>query len=153
MPAKSKYKQTYPKRLVEFGRAGLSVPQVASRFGVSAKTFYEWAKDPSKPRFMAAVDRYYTELYAYFNNLMQKIEQGESKATGLGAAIYRIRITLSNKFPEVLIDLKKEIVTEQKATPAQVKDELKKLLSNNFNLLDFISPTKRDDDPEPRSVS
>lgn len=150
MPTVSKYKQTFPKRLLEYGKKGLTPPQVASRFQVSTKTFYVWAKDPSKPKFMAAAERYYTELYAWFDSELYSIATGEKKSSGTGALIYLLRKTLHNQFPDVLIDLKKEIVTEIKRTPVEVKEDLKKLISTSkFNILEFIT----NDDEEPRSAN
>lgn len=144
----TKYKPEMSKQLIEFGKQGLARTQVASRLGISRRLLYNWLEDSSKPEFLEAYERYKTELSCYQHDRLQEMIEGKKNCKGLGALIYRGRVLLGKDEPEWLVDLKKEIVTENKPSHNQVKEELKKILSNNFNLLQFITSESSDVEPD-----
>lgn len=148
----SKYKPEFCKQILEFGKQGLARAEVASQFGISRRLLYDWINDTNKPEFMAAYEQYETELESYCQRMLRLIAEGQVKGKqNIAAHIYRIRTLLGQKCPEYLIDLKKEIKHETHATPGQVKEELKKILANNFNLIKLL--TEDVTNTEPRSIS
>lgn len=152
--SQSKYDPSFCSKILELGKQGYSRAEVASEFKVNRKTVYDWSNDTSKPEFMAAYEQYETELEAYIQKSLRLQSEGKTKGN-CPITIYRARTLLGQKCPEYLIDLKKEIKHETQSTPTQVRDELKKILSNNFNLLQFI--TTEDENvgstDKPRSTS
>lgn len=125
--------------IIEFGKLGMSKSEIASEFKVNRRTLNNWKDDTSKPEFMAAHEQYETELDAYCQRTLREIAEGKVKGKqNVAAHIYRMRVLLGQKYPEYLIDLTKSVKHETQATPTQVRDELKKILTSNSTLLSFL---------------
>ncbi len=119
------------EELVQYGKEGLTKSEVASKFGLTRKTLYEWVNMPGKyPEFVAAWEVYETEFNAYLDRNLSMVCDGKVKLSQgqIAAIIYRLRVCMGPKNPEYLIDLKREIKTETVPSRDTINAELKRLL-------------------------
>lgn len=98
MPAgrPTKYKAEFCETIIELGKAGKSVMQMAAGIGVTSQTVYEWAKE--KPEFSDALTRARELQQCWWEEIGQNGLFGDEKGRQLNTALWSR--SMAARFPK-----------------------------------------------------
>ena len=93
----SKYKEKFCDQVIEYGKQGLSVTQMALELDIHKDTLYEWKK--VYPEFSDAIKKARDYSQAYWENALAKAALGKNDADTVPNATLMI-FQMKNRFPD-----------------------------------------------------
>lgn len=127
-----KFKFEFCKEVVELGKQGKTVSQMAAHIGVSRQTLYNWCKE-SEP-FAAALDLAKTYTLAHHEQTIIDLAKGVKKGNIVGSIVLVKALA-----PEIYNDKHISEITVKSDVEQMSNDELnKKLLEEAKNIIPIV---------------
>jgi len=109
----SQYDPTYCERIIELGRLGKSIEQIASQIGVGTKTMYNWRDE--FPEFLRALEMAKELELDWWENIAQNMMVENKDGSKLNSAIWSR--SMAARFPKKYRESTKTEITGENGAP------------------------------------
>ena len=109
----SQYDPAYCERIIELGRLGKSIEQIAAQIGVGTKTMYNWRDE--FPEFLRALELAKELELDWWENIAQNMMVENKDGSKLNSAIWSR--SMAARFPKKYRESTKTEITGENGTP------------------------------------
>ena len=109
----SQYDPAYCERIIELGRLGKSIEQIASQIGVGTKTMYNWRDE--FPEFLRALEMAKELELDWWENIAQNMMVENKDGSKLNSAIWSR--SMAARFPKKYRESTKTEITGENGAP------------------------------------
>jgi len=109
----SLYDPAYCERIIELGRLGKSIEQIAAQIGVGTKTMYNWRDE--FPEFLRALDMAKELELDWWENIAQNMMVENKDGSKLNSAIWSR--SMAARFPKKYRESTKTEITGENGAP------------------------------------
>lgn len=117
MGAPRKYKPEYCQKVIDFGKDGLSIAEMACEIGVAKQTLYSWMK--FYPEFLDAMNESVSNAQAWYEKKARHNVEGGKLNTPLWTKIVSSRFR--EDYTETIINKNFESGKEEEVIPSQIE--------------------------------
>jgi len=133
------YKRDTNRRIIECGKLGMSIIQMAAELGVSRKTLLRWSTDSSKPGFIEAFDLAQTYAQAHMEDIGFKGMRGMYKGFNGPTYLQTMKVRYKDDYSEVDTH-KVDFSSLVKAmSDTEINDKLKEMMDKANNQSNKLS--------------
>jgi DNA-binding XRE family transcriptional regulator len=127
------YKRDTNRRIIECGKLGMSLVQMAAELGISRKTLIRWSTDTSKVGFIEAFDLAQTLAQAHMEDIGFKGMRGMYKGFNGPTYLQTMKVRYKDDYSEIdthKVDFNSVV---KAMSDAEINDKLKEMLDKASN--------------------